>query len=76
MNRSIRSALGSASNGNKINDLRKIVCSAEFVSGHSKPITAICSYLENKVATGGEDNCIKLWDLENMECLDSLRGHT
>ncbi|KAL4433374.1 hypothetical protein ABPG74_017478 [Tetrahymena malaccensis] len=60
----------------KISDIRKIVCSADFVSGHTRQINSICTYGPNKVATGGEDNTIRLWNLETMECLLCLRGHT
>lgn len=60
----------------RIQEVRQIVCSASFLSGHSGKINGICSYSKDKMATGGEDGTIRLWDLASMESLGCLRGHS
>ncbi|EGR32555.1 WD40 repeat protein [Ichthyophthirius multifiliis] len=60
-----------------MDQIRKIQQTQDFPSGHQRAIYCICSFQNNsKIATGGEDNTIRLWDLQNMECYLILKGHT
>ena len=42
---------------------------------HGQAITGLAIYDNNTLVSAANDECIRLWDLEKMECLISLRGH-
>jgi len=42
---------------------------------HGPSVMALAVYNESTLLSGMKDGAIRLWDLEKMECLVSLRGH-
>ena len=46
------------------------------VAAHEKPVTAIAFHPDGmRLATGGADNMVHIWDLAIRERVASLRGH-
>jgi WD40 repeat protein len=44
--------------------------------GHRANALCIETLSESLIASGGEDNLIKIWDIKKLICLKTLRGHT
>lgn len=65
-------------------DFRMRICSFNTgkqigsLNGHADNVTSICSVRKNIIASCSLDNTIRIWDLENMECIQTLStlGHT
>ena len=46
------------------------------LKGHTHSIRAICQISENLIASASFDETIRIWDINKMECLQILNGHT
>ncbi len=49
------------------------------LTGHKGPVKSVCMAVDNDpslVASGGEDNTVRLWDLHAGECVKTLKGHS
>jgi ribosome assembly protein 4 len=58
-------------------DLESVAPSSVSLRGHTKPVTcAVWEPYGTRVATGGMDNQIKIWQGTNGQCLISLSSHT
>jgi WD40 repeat protein len=44
--------------------------------GHTSPILTVALNGRGILASGSNDNTIKIWDLRTMECIRTIRGHT
>jgi WD40 repeat protein len=44
--------------------------------GHTLPVWALAELKEKIIASGSADFTIKIWNLENNECINTLYGHT
>lgn len=50
--------------------------SIETLNGHTDSVLAVAWSLNNtRVASGSDDNTIKLWDTQTTKCLSTLSGH-
>ena len=47
----------------------------ETMSGHSKNITCIILFDENKLISGSEDKTIKIWDIKKRVCTSTITGN-
>jgi len=45
------------------------------LNAHGQAITGLAIYDKNTLVSAATDECIRVWDLEKLECLISLRGH-
>jgi len=44
------------------------------LKGHTKSILCLSLILNDKLASGSEDKSIKIWDIENKKCIDTIKG--
>ncbi|GAA0153197.1 hypothetical protein LIER_11496 [Lithospermum erythrorhizon] len=54
-------------------------CSPELVGslkGHDGDVVAVAVGASNRLYSGSKDNTVKVWDLQNMQCLQTLCGHS
>ena len=58
-------------NNNNKSDSNQIY-SISSLGSHSKNILCLTLLLENKLASGGEDKLIKIWDIQNKKCIDTI----
>ena len=46
------------------------------LAGHEHSVRAFCQISEELFASASFDKTIKIWDINNMECEQTLEGHT
>ena len=44
--------------------------------GHMNEVTCVISFGTRKLISASKDFCIKIWDLDKSQCVQTLRGHT
>ena len=47
----------------------------QILNGHSYYVYCIALISENKIASGSEDNTVKIWNVDNGNCLNTIEGH-
>lgn len=50
-------------------------CEPITLNSHGHPVTSLAIYDSNTLLSAANDFCIRVWDLDKLECLISLRGH-
>ena len=48
----------------------------KYIEGHSKSIRTLCQIDNDHFASGSFDYTIKIWNIFNSECLETLKGHS
>ena len=46
------------------------------LEGHKNSVKTLCKISENYFASGSFDNKIKIWDINERKCADTLEGHS
>ena len=49
--------------------------SKDMLIGHNKPVRCLKLINSSLLASGSEDQTIRIWNLETSECLNTLVGH-
>lgn len=60
---------------NCIVQLRQDTLSLGQIKAHNKPITCMIQLHDEKIATGAHDSLIKIWNIQNMQCIKVLNQH-
>ena len=45
------------------------------IKAHEGKVACICKIDENVIVSGGEDHCIKVWNIKEGNCVGTLYGH-
>ncbi len=48
----------------------------ETLEGHAGQITCLVNLQNNLIASGSQDNTIRIWDINTCHCIQVLEGHT
>jgi WD40 repeat protein len=50
---------------------------SEELTGHTQIVLSVCELVDGRLASGSDDNTIRIWDLsKGGECVQTLTGHT
>jgi len=59
----------------KTNESQNIFDTYPSLTGHTKNVLCLCLISENKLVSGSEDKTLKIWDISNKKCSNTISGN-